>query len=93
VLIHDHLAAWGENVQGLLIDASYGVAGLASCQAATGLPILQDNMSGDLWAALGNNGDLIVVDQNGVLAARLNPVSFPAIGTELVPLVDQLLGL
>jgi len=85
---------WNGLVQGLVVNKKGAISGVPSCSGKTDLPIVQDDSSGSLWAALGMTANgVAIVDQQGVLAHKIAPGSFPAINEEVAGVVNGLLGL
>lgn len=90
-LIEGH-PEWAGLVQGLVINKKGAESGIYLCAQKTTLPIVQDNDSGDLWAALGApyNG-LVVVDATGKMALQLFPGSLPNHASDIELAVSSLL--
>jgi hypothetical protein len=68
-------------------------SGLPSCSKLTELPLLQDDSTGSLWAALGIwTNSLIVVDPAGKLVLVLVGGNLPTSGPEIEGAVNGLLN-
>ena len=67
--------------------------GIGGCCAVSTTPVLQDDASGGMWAALGSYGAFVVVDQAGILRYRIEGVTLPAAEPTIVSAVDTILGL
>lgn len=78
-------------MRGVLVNHGSSGAGLPACIAATTIPILQDDLAGSLWAAVGTPG-YAVVAADGTVVARFNGGTLPAVGPQLEAAVAPLLG-
>ncbi len=79
-------------MQGLVINKQGAESGIYLCAQKTSLPIVQDDATGGLWAALGApyNG-LVVVDAGGLMALQVFPGGLPENVPEIEAAVEDLL--
>lgn len=83
---------WQGDVTGIIINQSGADSGLERCGGQTLFPVVQDNVEGDLWTALGaayNN--IFIFDRQGILVDKISPANFPEAATELETIINGLL--
>lgn len=74
----------------VLVNHGSSGAGLPACISATTIPILQDDIRGSLWAAVGLFG-YAVIAADGTVVARFDGGSLPALEPQLKAAVAPLL--
>ena len=76
----------------MLIHAGYAAGSIGGCAARTTLSIVQDDVNGSVWTALGvRSNTVIVVDQNGVMVYENSSMRFPEDNETLEQVVEPLL--
>ena len=83
---------WADKVVGLMINQDGSAVGLDSCGAAGSLPVLQDAAGSPMWGMLGGvYNSLVIVDEQGKIAHRIDPVDYPEDELEIEGVVNALL--
>ena len=82
---------WAQKVVGLMVNQDVAVGGLESCGAASALPVLQDGVGAPMWTMLGGAyNSVILVDAQGIVVHKIDPVSYPDAASEIEGVVNAL---